>query len=138
MTQTQISRLCKLEPERFYDESPNQLYWEPNLNKNATDNGLLVNAVRSQYVIQVSRMAMCFWMLQMMRARFDCLYRHIKIGAYDTHTTDGPWSNPEYMALDRAMGAEAATLDEDAVIEAYIEWKQSCVAADRPNTTTKG
>lgn len=127
MTPTQISRLCELEPERFrhfsdglvtFDEDGTRfwIHWE----------------TRECQQRKINYGFMCFWMLQTMRTRFDYLDRHIRTGAYDTHTTDGPWSNPEYMTLDWVMDTEVTRLDEDAVIEAYIEWKQSCVAADRP------
>ena len=132
MTPTQISRLCELEPERFTFYQNTTLYWEIGEDRLELGSGMEVASVADPRFFSTGRAAMLWWMLQTMRARFDDLYRHIKIGAYDTHTTDGPWSNPEYMTLDRAMGTEAATLDEDAVIEAYIAWKESCVAAGHP------
>jgi hypothetical protein len=63
-------------------------------------------------------------MLQTMRARFDELYKRIQEGGYDTCTTNGPWNDSEYMALDAFMGTEATSLDEDTVINAYINWKE--------------
>ena len=132
MTPTQISRLCELEPERFTFYQNTTLYWEIVEDRLGLGSGMEVASVADPVFFSTGRAVMLWWMLQTMRARFDCLDRHIRTGAYDTHTTDGPWSNPEYMTLDWVMGTEVTRLDEDAVIEAYIEWKQSCVAADRP------
>ena len=129
MTPTQISRLCELEPERFTFYQNTTLYWEIVEDRLGLGSGMEVASVAYPVFFSTGRAVMLWWMLQTMRARFDALYDQVKACAYDTHTTEGPWSNPEYMALDRAMGTEVNLLDEEAVINAYIDWRNASAAS---------
>jgi hypothetical protein len=130
MTKEQIQKLCELDPERFYHWKATHLYWDPNTSKDPARKGMLVFLANDPSNLLCARSAACWWMLHAMRARFNELYEELRMA--DFTSAKDPWLNQEYMALDDFMGTEATNIDEDAVINAYISWKQSCATAGHP------